>query len=93
MLRRGSLRSYDFDLGHGEGGVQLEGELDTRLENTGTSDAVDVADATAQGPGDLAEVRSQGAIGKPEGRCVRQVEGVEACLKRRLAEDGKGLEE
>ena len=72
----------------------LEGDFDCSLKDTWAADAVDIADATAEKSGYFAKrARSEGGSRKTECGCVGQVEGIEAGLERRLAEDREAFEE
>ena len=74
--------------------VRLEREFDGGLQNARATDTVDIADAAAEGRGDLTEIRSERPVGQAEGRCVGHVEGVEAGFEvRRLAINREDLEE
>ena len=71
--------------------VRSECEFDGGLQNARAADTVDVADAAAEGRGNLTEVRSDRGGGQAEGRCVGHVEGVEAGFQVRLAINREGL--
>src|ERR1700692_3211863 len=73
--------------------MSLETYLHSRLKNTRPSYTVDVPNAAAERRGDLAQVRSKRAGGQIECWGIGEIEGIEAGLQDRFAEQGKGLEE
>ena len=85
--------SLDGDAGRSFQWLWLEREFDGGLQNTGAADTVDVADAAAEGRGDLTQVRSDRTVGQTKGRRVGHVEGVEAGFQVRLTINREGLGE
>jgi len=75
--------------------MALERDLDRPLQGASASDAVHTALATAEGGGDLTEVRGRnaGAVGLPELRCIAQLEGVKSRLQSHFTVECEFLED
>ena len=63
----------------------LEREFDGGLQNARAADTVDVADAAAEGRGDLTEVGSNGRVGRPKAGVLVMLKASKRASRLRLA--------